>query len=107
MYQSLFRKYRSSSFSEIIGQEHITKTLRNILKEKRISSAYLFSGPRGTGKTSLARIFAKTLNCQKGILEEPCNQCINCEQISQGEALDVIEIDAASNTQVDKIREFI
>lgn len=108
MSQALYRKWRSQKFSELIGQNHISKTLQNSIKTNRLSHAYLFCGPRGTGKTSTARIFAKALNCTgtpgSG---EPCNKCDNCLKISAGNALDVIEIDAASHTQVDKVREFI
>lgn len=106
-YLSLFRKYRPSNFEEIIGQEHIITTLRNALDNKKITHAYLFCGPRGTGKTTSARIFAKALNCEKGITSTPCNKCDMCLSINNGSALDIIELDAASNTQVDKVREFI
>ncbi|MFH1452534.1 MAG: DNA polymerase III subunit gamma/tau [Armatimonadota bacterium] len=104
---SLFRKYRPMNFEELVGQEHITKTLKNALEARRIGHAYLFCGPRGTGKTSSARIFAKALNCDKGITPSPCNKCDMCISINNGSALDIIELDAASNTQVDKVREFI
>lgn len=106
-WRSLYRKYRPRSFSEVVGQEHITKILENSISSMRISSAYLFSGPRGTGKTSTARIFAKSLNCFEGKGLGPCNECEMCQKISEGIAMDVIEIDAASNTQVEKVREFI
>lgn len=106
-WRSLFRKYRPKSFSEMVGQNHITSILENSIKSSRISSAYLFCGPRGTGKTSAARIFAKSLNCFKGMSPFPCQECEMCRNIAEGVAMDVIEIDAASNTQVEKVREFI
>ncbi len=103
-YLTLYRKYRPKQFEEIKGQEHIIKTLVNSLKEKRVSHAYLFSGPRGTGKTTTARIFAKGLNCEKGITPYPCDKCKNCVSIMNGTHMDVIEIDAASNRGIDEIR---
>ncbi|NIA22819.1 MAG: DNA polymerase III subunit gamma/tau [Proteobacteria bacterium] len=99
------RKYRPESFDEIIGQEHITITLSNAIKLKRIAHAYLFTGPRGTGKTSTARIFSKSLNCEKGPTPEPCQKCFNCMEIKKGISPDVIEIDGASNRGIDQIRE--
>lgn len=106
-WKTLFRKYRSGKFSDLVGQDHITKTLENAIKSKKIASAYLFCGPRGTGKTSAARIMAKSLNCYKEEGVNPCEVCDMCRGISDGSAVDVIEIDAASNTQVEKVREFI
>jgi DNA polymerase III subunit gamma/tau len=103
--QSLYRKWRSRTFSELIGQEHITETLTNALKAGRISHAYLFCGPRGTGKTSTARLLAKAVNCQNRQGAEPCNQCEMCRAIQDGRAMDLIEIDAASNRGIDEIRE--
>lgn len=104
---SLFRKWRSKAFADLVGQEAVVKTLRNVLSGGSPARAYLFCGPRGTGKTSTARIFAKALCCENGPGLEPCNQCSTCREITQGNCLDVFEIDAASNTQVDKIRDFI
>lgn len=104
---SLFRRWRSQKFSHLVGQESVVSTLQNVLKAGDPARAYLFCGPRGTGKTSSARIFAKALNCERGPSGEPCNECTQCRSISDGNNLDVFEIDAASHTQVDKIRDFI
>jgi DNA polymerase-3 subunit gamma/tau len=106
-YQVIARKWRPQTFDEIVGQDHVVRTLRNAIQRDRIAHAYLFVGPRGTGKTSTARIFAKALNCEKGPTPEPCGKCANCRDIAQGICLDVLEFDAASNTQVDKIRETV
>lgn len=104
-YRALYRVWRSQSFADLVGQEHVTRTLMNALKEKRFSHAYLFSGPRGTGKTSTAKIFAKAVNCLQGPAPEPCNRCEACRRIAEGSLMDVVEIDAASNRGVDEIRD--
>ncbi|MEE8194749.1 MAG: DNA polymerase III subunit gamma/tau [Dehalococcoidales bacterium] len=102
--QVFYRKWRPQTLAEVVGQEHVTRTLLNALSSERVSHAYLFCGPRGTGKTSTGRILAKAVNCLSSGNGEPCNTCALCQQITEGRALDVIEIDAASNTGVDDIR---
>ena len=103
-YVALYRTWRPQDFDGLVGQEHIRKALTNALESGRISHAYLFTGPRGTGKTSTARILAKALNCEKGPTPHPCNTCDHCREITEGTSADVIEIDAASNRGIDEIR---
>ena len=109
MYQPIHNKYRPQTFAELVGQSAITTTLTNAINSFRIAPAYLFTGPRGTGKTSSARILAKSLNCQTSDspTANPCGKCSSCRAIATGSALDVVEIDAASNSGVDNIREVI
>jgi DNA polymerase-3 subunit gamma/tau len=106
-YQVLARKYRPQNFSELVGQEHVSRTLMNALQSGRLAHAFLFSGPRGSGKTTTARVLAKALNCHAGKLGEPCGKCVACTEIAAGNSLDVLEIDAASNTGVDNVRNLI
>lgn len=105
-YQALYRKYRPSSFDEVVGQEHIIQTLKNAVYQNRIAHAYLFCGPRGTGKTTIAKIFAKILNCEDE-RNKPCEVCENCKMVKNGNHPDIIEIDAASNNGVDEVRNLI
>ncbi|ASN03771.1 DNA polymerase III subunit gamma/tau [Virgibacillus necropolis] len=104
-YQALYRVWRPKNFTDVVGQSHITRTLQNAIEQEKFSHAYLFSGPRGTGKTSAAKIFAKTINCEKAPVREPCNECAACRGIQDGSISDVIEMDAASHTSVEDIRE--
>jgi DNA polymerase III subunit gamma/tau len=106
-YQVLARKWRPQNFHELVGQEHISRTLLNALQGGRVAHAFLFSGPRGSGKTTSARILAKALNCHAGKLGEPCGECVACTEIAAGNSMDVLEIDAASNTGVDNVRQLI
>ncbi|OLT62888.1 DNA polymerase III subunit gamma/tau [Moorena bouillonii] len=105
MYQVLARKWRPTTFEELVGQPHIARILTNAIQSDRIAHAYIFAGLRGTGKTSAARILARCLNCEKGPTPTPCNECVPCTEIAESRALDVLEIDAASRTGVDDIRE--
>ena len=105
-YRSLYLTYRPQTFDEVAGQKTIVRTLQNALKTGKISHSYLFAGPRGTGKTSMARLFAKALNCDEGIGHQ-CGLCSNCEAIVEGTHPDVIEIDAASNNGVEQVRDLI
>ncbi|MGO9608953.1 MAG: DNA polymerase III subunit gamma/tau [Verrucomicrobiia bacterium] len=104
-YQVLARKWRPQQFDDVVGQEHVTTTLKNAIEQNRLAHAYLFVGPRGIGKTSTARIFAKALNCVKGPTITPCDECDNCKEITEGRSLDVLEIDGASNNGVEQVRE--
>jgi DNA polymerase-3 subunit gamma/tau len=104
-YEVFARKYRPQTFDDIVGQTHVTRTLKNAVEQNRLAHAYLFVGPRGTGKTSIARILAKALNCTHGPTVTPCGKCDNCREIAGGNSLDVIELDAASNRGIDDVRE--
>ena len=104
-YQVLARKWRPKTFEEVVGQETVTKTLQNAIKSERVAHAFLFAGVRGVGKTTTARILAKALNCQEGPTPSPCGECVSCRDITEVNSIDVLEIDAASNTGVDNIRE--
>ena len=106
-YQVLARKWRPRYFAEMIGQEHVVRALANALDQERLHHAYLFTGTRGVGKTTVARIFAKSLNCEKGVSATPCGECGACVEIDEGRFIDLIEVDAASRTGVDDTRELM
>src|SRR6187455_3873522 len=106
-YQVLARKWRPQRFDDVVGQQAVTRTLRNALTSGRIAQAFVFAGSRGCGKTTTARILARALNCVKGPTPDPCGECDACIEIAEGRDIDVLEIDAATNTQVDKVREVI
>jgi len=103
-YQILAQKYRPQKFEDVVGQEAVTRTLKNSVIQGRVANAYIFCGPRGVGKTSVARLLSKTLNCEKTPEESPCNKCLSCKEITQGSSIDVLEIDGASNRGIDEIR---
>ena len=107
MHKALYRVYRPKTFEDVVGQEHIVKTLKNQIKNNNIGHAYLFSGTRGTGKTSTAKIFARAVNCLNPINEEPCNECEICVDTLNDNIMDIVEIDAASNNSVEEMREYI
>ena len=104
-HQALYRRFRPKSFNEVFGQDHIVTTLKNQIKNNQLSHAYLFSGTRGTGKTSIAKIFARAINCEHNSNGDICGQCATCKALLSGDNLDIIEIDAASNNGVDNIRD--
>ncbi|MGL5147247.1 MAG: DNA polymerase III subunit gamma/tau, partial [Plesiomonas shigelloides] len=106
-YQVLARKWRPANFAQMVGQTHVLHALTNALSQQRLHHAYLFTGTRGVGKTSLARLFAKGLNCETGITATPCGQCSACREIAEGRFVDLIEVDAASRTKVDDTREIL
>ena len=106
-YTALYRKFRPDNFKDVKGQDHIVTTLKNQIQADRIGHAYLFCGTRGTGKTSIAKLFAKTVNCEHPVDGSPCGECASCKSIAAGNSMNVIEIDAASNNGVDNIREIV
>ena len=106
-YEALARRWRPRKFEDMLGQEHVLRALTNALDQDRLHHAYLFTGTRGVGKTTVARIFAKSLNCETGISSTPCGECSACQQVDEGRFLDLIEVDAASRTGVDDTRELL
>ncbi|MGP1931920.1 MAG: DNA polymerase III subunit gamma/tau, partial [Arsenophonus sp. ET-DL12-MAG3] len=106
-YQVLARKWRPQTFTDVVGQQHVLLAMTNSLEQQRLHHAYLFSGTRGIGKTTIARLFAKGLNCEIGISKNPCCKCVNCLEITQCRFIDLIEIDAASHTKVEDTRELL
>src|SRR5919109_2483823 len=106
-YQVIARKWRPQTFQDLVGQQHVTETLANAIKNNRVAHAYIFSGARGVGKTTAARILAKALNCVKGPTADPCGICDACVEIAEGRDIDVLEIDAATHTQVENVRDVI
>src|SRR6187455_3724748 len=106
-YLVLARKYRPRDFEGLVGQEHVVKALTNALTQQRLHHAYLFTGTRGVGKTTLARIIAKALNCETGITDAPCGKCRACTEIDAGRFVDLLEVDAATNTKVDEMRQLL
>src|SRR6187431_676321 len=106
-YQVLARKWRPRDFASLVGQEHVVRALRHALEQKRLHHAYLFTGTRGVGKTTLARILAKCLNCETGITPQPCGKCSACVEIDGGRFVDLLEVDAATNTKVDEMRQLL
>ena len=103
-YLALYRKYRPKVFADVVGQKQVSETLVRAIESDKVAHAYLFAGPRGTGKTSMAKIFARSINCAEGPTATPCGQCTACKQILAGQSMDVLEIDAASNRGIDEIR---
>src|SRR5512134_232676 len=106
-YQALAHKWRPRNFAALVGQEHVVRALRHALEQKRLHHAYLFTGTRGVGKTTLARILAKCLNCETGLTAEPCGKCSACVEIDGGRFVDLLEVDAATNTKVDEMRQLL